>query len=80
MDSADFYKPVQAELCQGDVFECLPLVLFRDKALPAKLKPESLSGGRAGFAVEQFDPTMLAQPLSFKVAADCIYSSAILMT
>lgn len=80
MDSADFYKPVLSELCQGDVFECLPLVFLKDKVLPARLKSENLSGARAGFGIEQFDPKMAAQPQPFKVAADCIYASAILLT
>ena len=76
MDSSIFYRPVEARLCQGDLFERLPVVHLKG-ALPRKLKSTFIAGGRPGYSA---DEELGTAPGSFEVSAACDYSSAILLS
>src|SRR5262249_25608922 len=80
MDDPPFYRPVTAELCQGDVFERVPLVFSKDD--PVLLKKASLPGKREGFEagapLSPTKPPPSGAPLL--VAAPCDYTRALLLT
>lgn len=75
MSTTPFYRPVTSELCQGDVFERLPLVYAKD--LPPSLKRATLPGNRDGFEVESSPPKPGATAIA---AASCDFTRAILLT
>jgi len=51
MDGAPYYRPVPAQLCQGDIFAAVPHLHL--KSPPTPLKPATLAGKKPGFAVEE---------------------------
>lgn len=76
MDASNFYRAVAGRLCQGDLFERLPVIHLKG-TLPRKLKGTTLAAGRQGYSA---DEELGTQPGSFEVPAACDYSSAILLS
>jgi hypothetical protein len=80
MADTPFYRPITNELCQGDIFERVPLVYINDN--PCLLKKTTLPGKREGF--ELGDPLSLAAPpragTPLLVPAPCDYTRALLLT
>ena len=51
MDAQQFYRPIPEKLCQGDVFERVPLLHLKE--LPPTLKRVTLPGNREGFELTE---------------------------
>jgi hypothetical protein len=51
MDAARYYRSVNQQLCQGDIFEGVPHLIL--KTPPTALKPTTLTGKKPGFTVEE---------------------------
>ncbi len=80
MVAVPFYQPLDATLCQGDVFDFLPLVYVKDQA--AIVKRATLPGNRDGFEIVAPTPNT-TQPKSGPsptVVAPCDFSRAVLLT
>ncbi len=80
MDPVPFYQSLDATLCQGDVFESLPLVYVKDT--PAIIKRATLPGNRDGFEIVAPAPSA-TQPKSGPsptVVAPCDFTRAVLLT
>jgi hypothetical protein len=80
MADPPFYRPLPEQLCQGDVFERVPLVAVKD--LPPVIKKTTLAGKREGFEVVEAllpsQPPNSSPPLL--VAASCDHTRAVLLT
>src|SRR5947209_2859038 len=79
MNASAYYRPVDGQLCQGDVFEGVPHLLL--KTPPTPLKPATLAGKKPGFAVEELAAGALP-PLGQEVLvpATCLAARGILLT
>jgi hypothetical protein len=79
MDNTPFYRPITAELCQGDVFERIALVFSKDA--PTPLKKATLPGKREGFEADTpLAPSTPPSGSPLLVAAPCDYTRAMLLT
>src|SRR2546423_1067164 len=80
MDGTQFYRPITEELCQGDVFERVPLVFVKES--PSLLRKVTLPGKKDGFEMGELLSAAAAPrpgpPLL--VAAPCEHTRAILLT
>ena len=80
MDTSPFYRPIRPELCQGDIFDCLPMIHLKGE--PRLLRPVTLSGKRSGYELgDALRPELPAKARhGTTIAADCDASRAILLT
>lgn len=80
MEPSAFYRPFQPELCQGDIFECLPNIHLKSPA--ELLVPATLSGQRRGFEIgDQLAAGLaLSRRAGVVIGAECDATRAMLMT
>lgn len=80
MSEQSFYRPCRSELCQGDIFACVPQVHLRSE--PRLLRRTTLSGSRDGFEVAEQVSTYseVSQRTGVTVPADCDVTMALLLT
>jgi hypothetical protein len=75
MDASPFYRPVDSRLCQGDILERVPNVYVKNQ--PVALKRITLSGGRAGYEIDESQEPSKEDAL---IPALCHISRGILLT
>src|SRR6266545_3640712 len=79
MPDPPFYCPLTEELCQGDIFERVPLAYINDD--PSLLQKATLSGKREGYEVVSILSATTPPPTgSLLVPARCDYTRALLLT
>src|SRR5260370_36649877 len=80
MDAASLYRPVDAQLCQGDIFERVPHVILKEQ--PRPLRKATLSKKRMGYEVEELpDGALPTTPGEGTLGpATCQVSRAMLLT
>jgi hypothetical protein len=80
MDAISLYRPVDAQLCQGDIFERVPHVILKEQPLP--LRKATLSKKRTGYEAEELaEGTLPATPAEGAlVPATCQVTRAMLLT
>lgn len=80
MDAVSFYRPVDPQLCQGDILERVPHVLL--KAQPRPLRKTTLSGNRIVYEMEELAEGALptTPEEGVLVPATCHVSRAMLLT
>ena len=79
--AGDYYRPVTEELCQGDIFGCVPLVRMREQ--PRVLKTVMLSPKRSVYEFDEAFDANVAAPADRKnrnVLSICDFTSGILFT
>jgi hypothetical protein len=79
MDAASFYRDADPKVCQGDLFECVPQLLLKDK--PRPLHPATLPGKKPGYEVDEL-PEAALPPAGKEVLvpASCVVARALLLT
>jgi hypothetical protein len=79
MDAAAFYRDVEDQFCQGDIFVDVPHLFLKDR--PTSPPPLSLAGKKAGSWTDELSgpepPTAGAEVV---VPAPCLVDRAILLT
>lgn len=76
-----FYRPLTDQLCQGDIFGCVPLVRLR--TMPELVKSVALNPKRIVHEVDKdFNPDNCAAKdrKSCRILAECDYTHAVLLT
>ena len=51
MDAASYYRPVDSQLCQGDIFERVPQLLLKEQ--PRLLRKATLPKKKIGYEIEE---------------------------
>src|SRR5438128_5448340 len=80
MDAASLYRPVDAQLCQGDILERVPHVILKEPPFP--LRKATLSKKRMGYEVDELpEGTLPTTPgEGTLVPATCQVTRAMLLT
>jgi hypothetical protein len=80
MDAASFYRPVDPELCQGDVFERIPHLLLKEQ--PRPLRKTTFQGNKTAYEMEELEENMLPSTPEggALVPATCQVTRAMLLT
>src|SRR5262245_20987553 len=80
MDAASFYRPIDAELCQGDILERVPHVLLKEQ--PRPLRKTTLPGKRIVYEMEELvEGALPSTPESgVLVPVTCQVTRAMLLT
>ncbi len=80
MDAALFYRAIDAQLCQGDIFERVPQVILKEQ--PCPLRKATLSKNRMGYEIAELpDGALPTTPgEGTLVAATCQVTRAMLLT
>ncbi len=79
MHANSFYRPSEAQLCQGDIFERVPQIILKEQ--PRLLSKVTLSKKRLGYEVEELSEGAL--PTTGEgglVPATCQVTRAMLLT
>jgi hypothetical protein len=79
MPDPPFYRPLTDELCQGDIFERVPLAYLKDE--PLIIRKATLPGKREGYEVASPFSLTTSQPKGpILVPASCDCTRALLLT
>lgn len=79
MDAASFYRAVEDQVCQGDIFQSVPHLFLKDR--PKSAQPISLSGKKAGYLTDELSAPDFPQPgAEVLVPGPALIERAILLT
>src|SRR5258708_5880476 len=79
MDAASFYRDLEEQICQGDIFSTAPHLFLKEKLKAPS--PIALAGKKAGLLTDELSTTPPAPAgTEVVVPAPCLVERAILIT